>query len=197
VLAYLVWHVPAPGRRAEEYERALRLFHNSLAHLPPSGFRGSAAFGVDRPPPLSDGRPGDHRVAYEDWYLIDGWDALGVLEEAAVSHGHRTRHRAVAELATQAVAGVYRLTDGHALPARARVAVWVAPGRDHEPSEVADLLADGMDRECAGLWRRCLGLGPAPEYCLLAPEAPAGVAARRLPPGWDVQVHERRALWDA
>jgi hypothetical protein len=196
MLAYVVWHAPAPGRRAEEYERALELFHGSLAHRPPSGFRGSAAFAIDRAPPFSEQPAGDGAL-YEDWYLIDSWDALGVLEEAAVSHGHRTRHHAVAELAARAVAGVYRLSDGHALPGHARVAVWVTPARDHEPSRVADLLADGMDRETAALWRRSLGLGPAPEYCLLAPEPPAGVTARRLPPGWDAQVHERRALWGA
>ena len=41
-----------------------------------------------------------------------------------------------------------------------------------------------MDPATAGLWRRCLGLGPAPEFCLLAAEAPAGVAPTRLPAGW-------------
>ena len=41
-----------------------------------------------------------------------------------------------------------------------------------------------MDPEHASLWRRQFVLGPAPEYCLLAPEAPAGVAPTRLPEGW-------------
>ena len=54
----------------------------------------------------------------------------------------------------------------------------------HDSPSLGALLGDGMDPERDGLWRRWLGLGPAPEYCLLAAEAPAGVGAGRLPTGW-------------
>jgi hypothetical protein len=52
-----------------------------------------------------------------------------------------------------------------------------------------------MDPERDGLWRRCLGLGSAPEYCLLAGEAPVGVAESRLPVGWSTRVLARDVIW--
>jgi hypothetical protein len=52
-----------------------------------------------------------------------------------------------------------------------------------------------MDQSTAGLWRRCIGLGPAPEYCLLVTEPPAGVAAARLPAGWSATASGREVLW--
>jgi hypothetical protein len=183
VLAYVAWHRPATGVDGVAYEQSLERFHRSIARVPPSGFRGSSAFRIDALPWEGDaeeaGQPG-----YEDWYLLDSWTALGVLEEAAVAHGHASRHDAVAKMAAQAIGAVYRLSEGHPRLEHARVGVWVAPARGLAPPTLADLLGDGMDREVAGLWRRCLGLGPAPEYCLLAPEAPAGVAPARLPSGW-------------
>ncbi len=63
--------------------------------------------------------------------------------------------------------------------------------RGHERPALAQLLGDGIDPERDSLWRRCLVLGPAPEYCLLAAEAPAGVAPGRLPSGWT--AHDTRA----
>jgi hypothetical protein len=196
MLAYVTWHAPAPGVDIDVFEEALTAFHHSLARVPPSGFRGSMAFRVSRLPALGgEGGWGDGDVqAYEDWYLLDNWDALGVLEEAAVSRGHLTRHRAVSEHSAGAVGGVYRLSEGHADLAQARIAAWVTPARDHAPPTVADLLGDGMDRAGAGLWRRSLGLGPAPEYCLLASEPPAGLGPERLPAGWRAVVQERTAL---
>jgi hypothetical protein len=52
-----------------------------------------------------------------------------------------------------------------------------------------------VDAASAGLWRRCLVLGPAPEYCLLARDAPAGVAPTRLPAGWTSNECERERVF--
>jgi hypothetical protein len=162
--------------------------------VPPSGFCGSGAFGIDGLPWEPDAAEAG-QAGYEDWYVLDSWAALGVLEEAAVARGHASRHDAVAGVAAQAIGGVYRLGEGHPRLDHARVGVWVAPARGHVPPTIADLLGDGMDRELAGLWRRSLGLGPAPEYCLLAPEIPSGVAPGRLPSGWTSLAMERRSVW--
>jgi hypothetical protein len=196
MLAYLTWHTPALGVDSGAYEQDLAAFHRSLAHVPPSGFAGSTTFRIARlPAPGSeDGWAQSEATAYEDWYLVDNWSSLGVLEEAAVSRGHFTRHQAVAERAAVALGGVYRLSEGHADLAQARIAAWVAPALDHAPPTVADLLGDGMDPARAGLWRRSLGLGPAPEYCLLAASPPAGLGPDRLPRGWRAVVQERSAL---
>jgi hypothetical protein len=197
VLAYISWHRPAPGVDAAAYERALARFHSSLEHRPPSGFGGSVAFRAAELPWLGALSGGSEpRGGYEDWYLLDGWSAIGVLEEAAVSRGHVTAHDAVASKAGVSTGAIYRRSEGHAPLAEARVSVWVTRGRGHESPTIASLLGDGMDPATAGLWRRCIGLGPAPEYCLLATEPPAGVAGTRLPAGWTATVSRKEVLWN-
>jgi hypothetical protein len=198
MLAYISWHRPAHDVTPASYEQAIERFHRSLAHRPPSGFRGSAAFRAGEQPWLTStaGTRGPD-VAYEDWYLVDGWSAVGVLEESAVARGHVTRHDTVAAMTDVVSGAVYRLSEGHPRLAEARVGVWVSRAPGHAPVTIGDLLGDGMDRAAAGLWRRCLGLGPAPEYCLLAPEAPAGVAPARLPAGWRATVSPREVLWSS
>jgi len=244
MLAYLSWHRAAAGVEQGAYEDALERFHRSLAHRPPSGFRGSAAFRLSELPWLAPLAGAEHAPAYEDWYVIDDWTAVGVLEEAAVAHGHVTAHDTVAGLAGRATGSAYRLVEGHARgfvgppsdsarppedglsatsgepgsPAPGGdTAVWVTRAPGHEHPSLGALLGDGMDRERDGLWRRCLGLGPAPEYCLLAggptgpalsaepaetregvepAKWPAGVTPGRLPAGWVAQSIGRAAVWD-
>jgi hypothetical protein len=202
MLAYVSWHRPAPGVERSSYEQALERFHRSLAHRPPSGFRGSTVFRAGKLPWLRSpaGDASDGGGDYEDWYLLDGWNAVGVIEEAAVSQGHMTAHDAIAQLAGPATSSVYRLGEGHARLEHTRLSVWVSRARGHASPTIADLLGDGMDRQTSGLWRRCLGLGPAPEYCVLACEESSladlsGVAESRLPAGWQATVCPREVLW--
>jgi hypothetical protein len=196
VLAYLSWHRPALANDLIAYERALVQFHHSLAHKPPSGFRGSATFRAAELPWLlsEDGAPPDGGAGYEDWYLLDDWAAVGVLEEAAVSRGHFSAHDRVASLAGRTTGAVYRLVEGHPGLLETPVAVWVARSRGRAHPSLGALLGDGMDPNAGSLWRRCLGLGPAPEFCLLAPEAPAGVSPARLPKGWSATAITRERL---
>jgi hypothetical protein len=187
VLAYLFWHRPVTGAEVGRYEEALERFHRSLAHRPPSGFRGSAAFRVHELPWL------DGQAGYEDWYLIDHWAALGVLEEAAISRGHVTAHAAAAAHTASGTASVYRLLEGSAQLGPVREAVWVKAPARREPVGLGELLGDGMDPARDGLWRRCLVLGPAPEYCLVRSgrveaDLALGVAGTRLPAAWQAVV---------
>jgi hypothetical protein len=197
MLAYLSWHRPAAAVQQAAYEQALEHFHRSLAHRPPSGFRGSVALRLGELPWLAPA-PGADKDApgYEDWYLLDDWAAVGVLEEAAVARGHVTAHHAIAARAGATTGSVYRLLEGCSRPSAAGVAVWVAHEPGYDRDSPAGLLGDGMDPASDGLWRRCLALGPAPEYCLLAGEAPAGVAASRLPQGWIARSVTRTVVWD-
>lgn len=133
-------------------------------------------------------------MGYEDWYLLEDWTALGVLERAAVAQGHLGAHDAVAKLAGTEVAAVYRLLEGNAHPGEAALAVWVTTTPGHRP-ELAALLGDGIDPLTASLWRRALVLGPAPQYCLLTSEPPAGIAAARLPTGWHARCAPREPLY--
>jgi hypothetical protein len=187
LLAYLFWHRAAEGVPAERYEAAQQRLHRSLAARPPEGYAGSARFRAQELPWLEGVGAG-----YEDWYLVQDWTALGILREAAIAAGHRSAHDAAARQAAVGVGAVYRLAEGRWSPREVRVAVWVTAARGRAEATVAPLLlGDGIDEVGGGLWRRELVLGPAPEYCLLTSEAPAGVSEARLPPGWKAQCYDR------
>jgi hypothetical protein len=190
LLAYVFWHRPRGGSDVGAYERAQLEFHRSLQRNPPVGLRASATYRLDDVPWLGGGvAPG-----YEDWYLLEGFATLGVLNEAAVGRGHRTSHDRAARMAAAGAGGLYLLIEGSAIPPARGVAVWVARPPGGARPELAELLADGAEPSGASLWRRQLVLGPAPEYCLLAPEPPAGTGPRRLPAGWEARTLVREPL---
>jgi hypothetical protein len=188
MLAYVFWHVPADGVERAGYESALMRFHRSLARRPPAGFVGSVCFRAGGLAwlPAPDG--------YEDWYVVEDFAALGVLNEAAIARGHISAHDAAARLAGPGAAGVYRLLEGSPDPSSARVAVWIEKPRGIESPVLGALLGDGIDESAGSLWQRQLVLGPAAEYCVLAQERPAGVAPTRLGRGWSAASAVREAL---
>jgi hypothetical protein len=204
MLAYVFWHRPAGGVHEDEYERTLARFHHSLAQNPPAGFCSSVTLRAPELPWLEEIDPGGAPVAgnrgvgYEDWYLVENWTALGVLEAAAVSRGHAGTHeRAAREMGTGA-AGVYRQMEGAGSPAEARLAVWVSRPHGSPDPTIAELLEDGFDPSRSSLWQRSLVLGPAPELCLLSADeeaaAETGVAGSRLPAGWRALAGAREPL---
>jgi hypothetical protein len=202
MLAYVFWHRPLEGAAVDSYEQALAHFHRSLAHAPPTGFQSSAVFRI---PARPTGLPWLEGPGYEDWYFVEDYTALGVLNMAAVSHGHRTVHDDVAHRFGAGAGGLYGLTEGHPPVGPGAfdqdpVAVWVSRSPGVRQRALGDLLGDGMDPRHASLWRRQLVFGPAPEFCLLSGDRaklglPAGVAPTRLPEGWTATVFEREALW--
>lgn len=193
MLAYVFWHRPAAGVDGGEYESALDRFHRSLAHSPPSGLHGSTTLRAQALPWLKG-----QGQAYEDWYEVESWSALGVLEAAAVSRGHEGAHREAASRAGDGTAAVYRLIEGELRPAQARLAAWVTRPAGQGEIAVAQLLGDGFAGADSSLWQRCLVLGPAPEFCVLTgtSELPpeTGLAAGRLPAGWSVETAARDPL---
>lgn len=195
MLAYVSWHRPAPGVALEAYEAALERFHRSLAARPPAGFCRSTSLRAPELPWLADGRGATDGPGYEDWYLIEDWTAVGVLEQAAVGRGHQTAHERIAGMSARATSAFYRLVEGCADLARVRMALWVERAPGHEHPSLESLLGDGLDPDVGSLWRRSLGLGPAPEFCMLAADAPVGAAAARLPAGWSTTESAREVLW--
>jgi hypothetical protein len=198
MLAYVFWHRPLDDLAVEAYEHAEIAFHRSLAHAPPSGFQSSAVFRVA-------GLPWFEGPAYEDWYFVEDYTALGVLNMAAVGHGHRTVHDGIAHRFGAGAGGLYGLVEGHPPVgpdafAEESAAIWVGRSPGIERRAIGELLGDGMDARHASLWRRQLVFGPAPEFCLLTGDRsklglPAGVAPTRLPEGWSASVFERETLW--
>lgn len=202
MLAYVFWHRPRDGDAVAAYEQALSAFHRSLARNPPVGTCATAAFRVAELPWFEQPATGEPLPAYEDWYLVEDYAALGVLNEAAVGRGHTTTHTGVARRAGAGAGALYAHLEGRSCAeslGRAAIAVWIsrpfAGGDGARAAALAELLGDGMEPGAASLWARQLVLGPAPELCLLAREPPAGVAEDRLPAGWRAQTVAREVVW--
>jgi hypothetical protein len=161
VLAYVFWHWPREGTPAALYTEGLVAFHRSLAASPPPGFRGSRVLEVEGAPWLPVAR------AWEDWYLVADFAALGTLNEAAVSGSRRAPHDGAARLAGGGAGGVYRRLGEGTASATAR-ACWLA-----KPDGVPyPAFLPGLPPPPAEVWQRQLVLGPAPEFCVLGGEAP-------------------------
>ncbi len=202
MLAYVFWHRPRERSEVDAYEQAQLAFHRSLARTPPVGLRGTGCFRLAEIPWL----PGDgatdraeSSAGYEDWYLLADFTALGVLNEAAVGRGHRTSHDRAARRFGAGTGGLYALVEGepalaHSPAGRDAPVTWIARPPGSAQRALGELLGDGMDPLSASLWRRQLVLGPAPEFCLLASEASAGVAPTRLPAGWSARTLSREVL---
>jgi hypothetical protein len=152
VLAYVFWHAPGPDVGATAYESALGGFHEVLRDDPPEGFVRSAAMRVAGAPWLPEG------VGYEDWYLVEGFAALGELNEAAVSGRRRAPHDGVAIHSAGGAGGIYSLWTGAPDPPSGPT-TWCAKA----PGTTYDELGTSL-RGTA--WLRQLLLGPAPELCL-------------------------------
>ena len=156
-LAYLFWHWPSGDADRAGYEQRLRDFHGAL-ELP-----GSRTYRLERAP-----YEGALPHPYEDWYPVPDWQALGELNERAVSGARKTPHDAAAAQAAHGAGGVYGLIQAHPPSAGAPVATahWLAKPEGmpyalfHE--ELAATVPD------ATVWQRQMVLGPAPEYAVLA-----------------------------
>jgi hypothetical protein len=163
MLAYLFWHWQAGGVGPGAYAEALEAFHASLADLPPSGFHRSASFRLSEVPWI---KPGNGEL-HLDWYLVADWNAVGKLNEAAVSPPHQGPHDRVASLAGGGSGAIYLLRAGHP-NLQVRVATWVEKPRDTTYEEVLGQLQERFTPESLCVWQRQLVLGPAPELCVLA-----------------------------
>lgn len=160
MLAYLFWHWPASDVEPGRYVERLLAFHRALRTAPPPGFHGSRVLAIE-------GAPWAPAIpAFEDWYLVGDFAALGALNEAAVTGARQAPHEAVARLAGGGVGGVYRrLSEGNGVPDAVH---WVSKPRGESYAAFAARLP------AAEAWQRQLVLGPAPEFCVLGP-APAGI----------------------
>jgi hypothetical protein len=147
VLAYVFWHIPVSG--VADYEQRLAAFHDALRRERPTGLGLTATVGLDAIPWLGGA------AGYEDWYLVEDFSTLGLLNAAAVSGGRRAPHDAAAEAAQNGAAGLMRHIAGPLFPELPGWAAWLG-----KPAGVA------YDAFHAELWE---ALGKATEYCVVAP----------------------------
>ena len=161
LLAYVFWHWKRPEVTAIDYEDRQRGFHAALGAAPPTGFINSFSVGVSDAPWTADSE------SYEDWYVVQDFAALGVLNEAAVSGRRSQPHDLAASVAAGGTAGVYGLTCGSTLRTP-RYAHWFGKPDGMPYRDIFDRLAPIVDRIEGALWMRQMVLGPAREFCLHA-----------------------------
>jgi hypothetical protein len=140
-LAYVFWHQAAD---VDGYEESLLSFHDSLPIA-------SASFRLARLPFLAES-------GYEDWYLVDGWEALGPLGRVALETG---THDPIAAMSGDGWGGVWAPVSGSAEIPEGSIN-WVDKPRGVPYGEFfAGLGADTI-------WCRQLVLGPAPEVAVVS-----------------------------
>jgi hypothetical protein len=183
MLAYVFWHWKRADAPARDYAARLRAFHAALAATPPEGFTSSCSVALSGAPWAAAG--GD---AYEDWYLIHDFAALGTLNEAAIS-GHRApAHDAAAAAAAGGTGGLYRLRHGRSLR-EPRHASWFGKPDGMSYTELFAHVMPLVDAASGALWMRQLTLGPAREFCLQA------AAPVTLPAPFTALAVSLRAIW--
>ncbi len=174
MLAYVFWHRGVPDISTREYEAAIGAFHAALADDPPAGLHGTYAFRLAHAPWLPG--PG---LAYEDWYVVEDWTALGALNVAAVADTQRGSHDRIAREAREGAGAIYVHLFGH-VEVTASVAEWFAKPAGETYGSWREALRLNLDGSGAGVWQRQMVLGPSPEFCVLGEGAPLDPSAIRL-----------------
>lgn len=162
MLAYVFVHQPADGTGAAEYGARLATFHAALGATPPEGFRSSWVWRVEA---------GPLGHAFEDWYLVKDWTALGALDAAAVTGSRKPPHDDLASRVAHGVGAVYGLASGQPTSeARCRVRIAKPPGVPYPTFEGSLRQAVGPG---AAVWKRQMVLGADLEFLVDAPARPA------------------------
>ena len=162
MLAYVFWHWKQAEITATDYEQRQRAFHAALAAAPSPGFLGSFSVSFSHAPWASGGGE-----AYEDWYLVQDFASLGLLNEAAVSASRATPHEAAAAVTAGGAGGLYGLRRGAVLR-QPQYAHWFGKPEGMPYSELFVQLAPVEEQVQGALWMRQMVLGPAREFCLHA-----------------------------
>src|SRR5258708_29081377 len=105
--------------------------------------------------------------AYEDWYPVQDFTALGLLNEAAVSASRTAPHDAAAAVVAGGTAGVYGLRSGNIL-SNPQFAYWFNKPEGMSYRELDAQLAPVVEQTQSALWIWQMTQGPALEFCLQA-----------------------------
>ena len=183
MIAYVFWHWRKNSVAALDYENRQQEFHSSLAATPPAGFSTSFSLRVAGAPWVADGLE-----AYEDWYIVNDFSALGALNEGAVSGSRSAPHDAAANAAEGGAGGLYLLRQGVPLT-KPRFALWFSKPAAMSYPELLGRLDPVVAGRGGALWMRQLVFGPAREFCIHA------VRDVSLPPPFETVTPEIRNVW--
>jgi hypothetical protein len=161
VLAYVFWHVAAPDVAIADYEERLGAFHGALRVDPPAWLGPTATVALAAVPWLGGA------AGYEDWYLVDGFAALGALNQTAISGARKPPHDAAAAASAHGIAGIMGHVSGPQLATAPGWAAWLSKPEGMVYERFHAELAAALPPE-ASAWQRQMVLGPATEYCVLA-----------------------------
>ena len=162
MLAYVFIHGPLAGHDVEDYTSRLARFHQALIAAPPPGFIESWVW------EMAGGPLG---AAFEDWYLVEDWTALGALNQAAVTGQRKAPHDEVAPLAAKGAGAVYELVHGTPnTTAKYRTRVAKPAGVTYETFQRQLERAAGTN---GTVWKRQMVLGPDLEFLIDSTSPPA------------------------
>jgi hypothetical protein len=120
---------------------------------------------------------------------VADFQAIGLLNEAAVSGERQEPHDVVARAAAGGCAGIYRLRVGEFLPSRPPVQSWFAKPVGMGYEKLFSIVGPLAGARQGALWQRQMTLGPTPEFCV---QAAGGVS---LPDGFSPLVVEASRVW--
>ena len=165
-IAYVFWHWPKPGTPASEFEAKLASFHRALNATRPRGFIEALSFRTNGLPWVAG-----QDAVYEDWYTVEDFAGLGVLNDAAVSGDVRGAHDTVAGAFMKGAGGVFKAVSGDLGLRQARFATWIEKSIGPTYQSYYEEVAKVVGTSGTDLWRRQMVLGPSPQFCVHSADA--------------------------
>jgi len=161
MLAYIFGHWKKRNVSQKVYEEKLLNFHTALKASSPEGFSHSVVFHIKNAP-WSNNSKG----SYEDWYILKGTYALDNLNTAAVSGICKDPHYRIAEDFSNGYGALYCHYLGTDEIVGFHNSLWFSKPKGISYKDFYNTMQNYLKDKRASLWKRMMGLGPSPEFCL-------------------------------